>query len=262
MHFTREPIIETIITPKEGYRLVVRSSRGGGSPEEFSVDAVEVVSFGHSFFFRSLEKPKSFIVPVSDYEVVEVKEARVILKNVSVDKAIKIGGGKESAPKREPVPVKEVVSAEIEEVVAFEPSETSPEQREGKKRDRHRRRRRRGPEERPVSSEEAEATKESSVEHTLPIAPPPFTTLFPPPTTLISQTLSRYKEKEVEDKQQPQLVEEKPSQPQPIEENSHEKVEPPSPHKAEPEEGEGQYMHRMFSDVAPFTYSEDNNFLI
>ena len=57
--FTREPIVETVITPKEGCKLVVRSSKSSGQ-EEYFVDAVEVVSFGTSFFFRSLERPKSF----------------------------------------------------------------------------------------------------------------------------------------------------------------------------------------------------------
>ena len=49
MDFTREPIIETVITPKEGCKIVVRSSKSNGQEEHF-VDAVEVVSFGHSFF--------------------------------------------------------------------------------------------------------------------------------------------------------------------------------------------------------------------
>ncbi len=79
MDFTREPIIETIITPKEGYKLVIRSSKGVGQ-EEYFVDAVEVVAFGRAFFFRSLEKPKAFLVPISDYEVLEVREARMVLK--------------------------------------------------------------------------------------------------------------------------------------------------------------------------------------
>ena len=59
MDFTREPVIETIVTPKEGCKLVVRSSKGA-SHEEYFVDAVEVISFGNASFFRSLEKPKSF----------------------------------------------------------------------------------------------------------------------------------------------------------------------------------------------------------
>lgn len=103
MEFTREPIIETIVTPKEGCKLVVRSSKSGGQ-EEFFVEAVEVVSFGSSFFFRSLERPKAFLVPASDYEILEVREARMILKNVGADRsAIKIGGGRE-APMRPAAP--------------------------------------------------------------------------------------------------------------------------------------------------------------
>ena len=98
MNFTREPIIETVITPREGCKLVVRSSKGNGQ-EDYFVDAVEVVSFGHSFFFRSSERPKSFLVPVSDYEILELKETRMVLKNVSTDRSIKIGGGREPHPR-------------------------------------------------------------------------------------------------------------------------------------------------------------------
>ncbi len=93
MNFTRDPIIETVITPREGCKLVIRSSKGMGQ-EEYFVEAIEVVSFGQSIFYRSSERPKSFLVPVGDYEVVEVKETRMVLKNVSIDKSIKIGGGK------------------------------------------------------------------------------------------------------------------------------------------------------------------------
>lgn len=94
MDFTREPIIETIISPKEGYKLAVRNSHNIDQ-EEYLVHAVEVVSYGSAFFFRSQEKPKAFLLPISDYEVVEVKEARMVLRNVSVEKPIKIGENKE-----------------------------------------------------------------------------------------------------------------------------------------------------------------------
>src|SRR5579872_1169412 len=94
VNFTREPIIETVITPREGCKLVVRNSKGNDQ-EDYYVDAVEVVSFGHSFFFRSLERPKSFLVPVSDYEILQVREARMVLKNVGLDRSIKIAGGRE-----------------------------------------------------------------------------------------------------------------------------------------------------------------------
>ena len=115
VNFTREPIIETIITPKDGYKLVVRNSKGGNQ-EEFSVDAVEVVSFGHSFFFRSLEKPRSFLVPASDYEVLEVKETRVVLKNVGPERAIKIGGGREAPVRQQP---REPILVEEERALKF-----------------------------------------------------------------------------------------------------------------------------------------------
>ncbi|NGX33098.1 MAG: hypothetical protein K1060chlam4_01159, partial [Candidatus Anoxychlamydiales bacterium] len=45
MNYTREPIIESIITPKEGCKLVVRNSKGGAL-EEYFVESVEIVSFG------------------------------------------------------------------------------------------------------------------------------------------------------------------------------------------------------------------------
>ena len=54
MNFTREPIIETIISPKEGYKLSIRSSKGE-NPEEVLVEAVEIVSFGSALFYRSLK---------------------------------------------------------------------------------------------------------------------------------------------------------------------------------------------------------------
>jgi hypothetical protein len=95
VNYTREPIIETVITPNEGCNLIVRNSKVGGQ-EEYLVDAIEVVSFGNALFFRSIERPKSFLVPVNDYEVIELKEATMVLKSVSIERAIKIGGGKET----------------------------------------------------------------------------------------------------------------------------------------------------------------------
>ncbi len=90
MNFTREPIILSVLTPKEGSKLVVRKSKGKGEEEDYFVDAVEIVSFEGAVFFRSTERPKSFLVPVSDYEILELKETKIVLKNVSIDKNIKI----------------------------------------------------------------------------------------------------------------------------------------------------------------------------
>ncbi len=219
MDFTREPIIETVITPKEGCKLVVRRSKGNGQEEHF-VDALEVVSFGHSFFFRSLERPKAFLVPATDYEILEVREARMVLKNVGIDRAIKIGGGREGQmrPPRESQPHTEKAevaahdssSDEEEGVVAQPATEKAPEERTDKKRDRRRNyRRRRG---RDGSTEEETADGEAGAkielqephkgaegEGSSPLAQQVLTTsiltsLLPPPPTLISETIARYKD--------------------------------------------------------------------
>jgi len=183
VNFTREPLIETVITPKEGYKLVVRSSKGG-SQEEFFVDAVEVISFGKSTFFRSLEKPKCFLVPVSDYEILEVRESRMVLKTTGTDRGIKIGGGRETLLKaaKEEAPNQDIEAAAIVE------------QRVDKRRERRRSRKRRGKNEQEeenvenVEMEEVPFSHEVSQEKK--VEKP---SLIPPPATLISETISRYK---------------------------------------------------------------------
>lgn len=160
MNYTREPIIETILTPKEGHKLIVRSS-SGAHQEEYNVDAVEIVSFGNAFFFRSQERPKSFLVPVSDYEVIEGKEIRMVLKKATVEKNIKIAGGKKE---KEPEPASEEPKAK-----------------------KRRTRRRRGSKETP--SEEATSHNKPAE----PIDAPLVKKLLPPPATLISEHLAKYK---------------------------------------------------------------------
>jgi len=219
--FTREPIIETVITPKEGCKLVVRSSKTTGQ-EEYFVDAVEVVSFGHSFFFRSLERPKSFLVPATDYELLEVREARMVLKNVGIDRTIKIAGGREPQQQprqqREPAherhvepshqPEEATTGAEAADNTAAASGEKTQEGRSDKKRDRRRQhRRRRGRE--GTNTEEDNGEKASAGASTeaqqgaegsnSPLAQQVVTTsiltsLLPPPPTLISETIARYKD--------------------------------------------------------------------
>lgn len=202
MDFTREPIIETVITPREGCKLVVRSSKGPGQ-EEFFVDALEVVSFGNSFFFRSLERPKSFLVPSTDYEVLEVREARMVLKNVSTDRTIKIAGGRETTPRqKESAPPKQ----QQEEAKPAE-KEAATTAKVDKKRDRRRSyRKRRG--RRDDDTAETETEQEDHVDLPAPgVAEEErledlqsgtsiVTTLLPPPPTLISESLQRYKRME------------------------------------------------------------------
>lgn len=232
MDFTRQPIIETVITAKEGFKLVVRSSKGSGQ-EEYFVDAVEVVSFGNSFFFRSTEKPKAFLVPATDYEILEVREARMVLKNVGFDKTIKIGGGKEGSLKLPKESEKEKPYEQAQE----EGDESSQNSRSSveKKRDRRKSlRRRRGREETGNSNKEEEPSSNPTQETIDLIAsemsgleepkidlgekielPEPkkvgkkgrqaameisgnlLKSLLPPPPNLISDTIDKYRQSEL-----------------------------------------------------------------
>lgn len=88
MDFTRDPIIETIIAPRDGCRLIIRNTKGGNH-EEYIVDSIEVVCFGKSYFFLSSERAKSFLLPVSDYEVLETKDTIPSLKVPGTDKSSK-----------------------------------------------------------------------------------------------------------------------------------------------------------------------------
>jgi hypothetical protein len=167
-----------VITPKDGCKLVVRSSKASGQ-EEFFVDAVEMVSFGQTFFFRSLERPKAFLVPSNDYEVLEVREARLVLKNAGLERSIKIGGGKKE---------ERVVQPEVEEQEA--PNKVE------KKKDRKKLRRKRSKED--LEEEVEESTEAAAVKVEKPIQQPKKTSglssLLPPPNTLISETIARYKD--------------------------------------------------------------------
>jgi hypothetical protein len=243
VNFTREPIIETIISPKEGCKLLIRSSKNSGPGEEYYVDAVEVVSFGRAFFFRSMERPKPFLVPTSDYEVLEVKETRVALKTASHDRNIKIGGGREASlrhPQREPSPEKEnePIVAEEQPTQAQEATlEVAIGARMEKRRDRRRRRHRRSEEEwgerkaaeaqqpqQPQVEREAKVQGGGAEDETK-VSSPMFSSLIPPPPTLISETLSRYKDKEFAEgappaKEVEEKAEKKPKKEPPEEESS------------------------------------------
>jgi hypothetical protein len=187
-----------VITPREGHKIVVRSSKSANQ-EEYFVDAVEMVSFGEGLFFRSKERPKPFLVPASDYEVIEVREAKMVLKNIGVERSIKIAGGKEARKE------------EIREAEAI-PQEAKPQdQKPGdRKRDRRRDKRRRhrgdeGVQEAPVSESETPLEKEPHLVppelptetegQPIPSAPSPvLSALLTPPPNLISQTLRGYRE--------------------------------------------------------------------
>lgn len=199
VNFTREPIIETVIIPREGCKLVIRSSKGNGQ-EDFFVDAIEVVSFGNSIFYRSTERPKSFLLPVSDYEVIELKETRMVLKNISSERSIKIGGGRErEATPRAP---KEEVPQEMAEQGTNQQEKAAPQQEQhgsDRKRDKRRSRRRRGMEQKdemPQKQPPAEnaAPKTEGAPEETPMSSSVISRLFPPPPTLIKEKLGKYKD--------------------------------------------------------------------
>ena len=134
MNFTREPILETIISARDGYKLSLKSSKGSSS-EEFLVDAVEVVSFGGSFFYRCLERQKPFFLPANDYEILEVRETRLIIKNPSVEKSIKIGSSRKLARTKD-----EEVAA-VDEGAGAAQDDTDESVKRDQKRDKRRNRR-------------------------------------------------------------------------------------------------------------------------
>ncbi len=255
MNFTREPIIETIISPKEGCKLLVRSSQGGSGTEEYYVDAVEVVSFGRAFFFRSLERPKSFLVPVTDYEVLEVKETRVALKNVSHERNIKIGGGREAPLRhshREPPQEREQEPATAEDGQEPASEEASMEAGSGgrmdKRRDRRRRRHRRSSDDqewsdrRPQQEQQTDGEQKAQgggAEDEAKVSSPMFSALIPPPSTLISETIGRYKDKEFMEGASQKEVERK---------EERKKKEPPA--DEEPTGSESSPLHRVSTSAS------------
>jgi hypothetical protein len=188
MNFTRDPIIETIITPKDGFKLVIRSSKGGGH-EEFIVDSVQVILIGNNCFYRSLEKPKPFVVPAHDYEVLEVRETRMVMKLPAAEKGgIKIGGGREPAVTMTR-PAEEVVEKHMD----GEAPQAQPQQGERRK---EKKRFRRGRRDRFEKEEGGETSEGSTSESSSPEQPKEEKQNFmiPPPATLISETIARYKD--------------------------------------------------------------------
>ncbi|MCH9612847.1 MAG: hypothetical protein S4CHLAM102_13460 [Chlamydiia bacterium] len=193
MNFTRDPIIETIISPREGYKLSIRNSKGGHS-EEYQVDALEVVSFGAALFYRHLEKPRPFMVPVGDYEVVEVRETRLIPKKPVVEKTIKIAGGKEN----------KAAKAASEEDGAQSGNQSA--QSSGESRRKKGRRSRRSSGDKAKKEETAPKAEEGEVKKEQVVTPAVFREVLAPPKTLISQTLAKARPEEGEKSEKVELV--------------------------------------------------------
>ncbi len=208
MNFTREPIIESIISARDGYKLSIRSTKVTGM-QEILVDAVEIVSFGSSLFFRSQEKPKAFLFPVADFEVSEVKETRFVLKNSPLEKSVKIQSTKEHLHKavREAQEIEELEEPQILEEATEEMAEepTAVQAREEKKSKRNRRKRDRQKQQRYTPAEQAQEevftegdkggdNKDEAMVSSPTSVQPKF--ISPPPALIIS-TLSHRKSETV-----------------------------------------------------------------
>lgn len=99
MYFTRDPVVETVITAREGHKLTIRSTGANPAFEPLVVEALEVVSLGGVCFLRNSDRSKSFLLPAVDYEIFETRDARVNLKALGLEKGIKIAGGRTASLK-------------------------------------------------------------------------------------------------------------------------------------------------------------------
>jgi hypothetical protein len=200
------------LSARDGFKLVLKNSKMT-TGSEVSAEVIEIVSFSGNVFYRSQDRSKNFLLPASDYEVQEVKDSRLVLKNISLDKSNKLQNPPKEASVREIE--EELVAEEMGDVEAVsEPAQASSSgssSRLERRRERRRNRRRRQMEEKAtqdkqpalsIDSQEAEKVEESfdeiKTDEASLAAPIPTINLIPPPTTLISQTLARYKEKEVQ----------------------------------------------------------------
>lgn len=187
MQFTRHPIVETIITPKEGFRLQVKSPT-----REFSVDALELVLYGTTPFYRSCEVSQPFLIPAADFEITQVREARAPLKHATYERA-KTGREAPSRESKRPAPSPQSAPKEREEI-------KSPGEGEGNWE------RRRRPRRRHISEESARSTQISPQKEAVeerqqpPKSPEPESTarqmstaydMVPPPTTLVADAIEQ-----------------------------------------------------------------------
>ena len=212
MDYTREPIVETVITPKDGHRLAVRNSKNPGQ-EEFVVDALEVITFGANCFFRNLERPRAFMVPASDYEILEVRETKLALKAASLETPVRPQSGPKQnvrePERRKPIPreIEPALAAEAERPIpqegGVEEAPSAPEQRHERRPDRRRgqRRRRGGRDEGALEETRHLPQREEKTEETPPREPvevrePRQPSVLPPPQTLIRDDLERLRRNE------------------------------------------------------------------
>jgi hypothetical protein len=203
MNFTREPILETIISAKEDYKLKIKSTKHEGSAE-YLVDAVEVVCFGTTFFYRSGEPAHTFFVPAQDFEIEQVRQVRISLKTPT-ETSIKIAGGAEggnrppsekSKENRKEKPVKDhhhekgVEKANNADAGSIAEEKTEAETTKAPSKDKHLKR----SQNKRMSKDRKKAEKEAAVANSTDQAPQAsiFKHLLRPPEALISDSMHKY----------------------------------------------------------------------
>lgn len=210
MDFTRQPIIETVISPKEGHKLLIRNSKEANQ-EEYLVNAVEIVSFGSALFFRCLEsKPKAFLLPIADYDIVEVKETRMVLKNVSTDKPIKIGDNKPPSKEGSPETSKEENKTESESKKSGR-KRHSRKRRSSKSSEKSQEKEVNGSSESKATETEARKEMPRKVEenkHTIPATSSIVSVIFPPPPKIIGRKAPEESSEQTAKKVFPEAIEE------------------------------------------------------
>lgn len=210
MNFTREPILETIISAKEGFKLKLKSTKSENSPE-YLVDAVEVVSFGQTFFYRSAEPANTFFVPAQDFEIVQERQARLMLKTPT-EKSIKIAGGdtgkgnstentenKKKSKSKNKNPQKKVEEVSLEDAPIKEQEPSTPQEKKQFKEKHQKRHHEKSANksfpknENPATQTEAGSTPQSSI----------FSHLLRPPEALISDNIHKYQKMMMKVEQEP-----------------------------------------------------------
>ena len=203
MNFTREPILETIISAKEDYKLRLKSTKNEGSAE-YLVDAVEVVCFGTTFFYRSGEPAHTFFIPAQDFEIEQVRQVRLALKTPT-ETNIKIAGGSEGSNKqfsekskdnKKHKPSRENHNEKIAEKTNDLEVETHLEEKtendapKPHSKEKHSKR----SQNKKISKDRKKAEKEAAIATTSDQTPQPsiFSHLLRPPEALISDSIHKY----------------------------------------------------------------------
>lgn len=72
MDFTRIPLLETILTAREGYVLHLHNC--WREEEHYTAAALQLVTIGGVLFYRAAEDPCLFLLPANAYRVTESKQ--------------------------------------------------------------------------------------------------------------------------------------------------------------------------------------------